>query len=366
MGTKPGLERLLLFNLATDSGDPILGFTTAWIAALSRHAGHIDVVTMRAGRLDVPPNVCVFSAGKELGYSQVRRGGRFYVILHRLLQKYDYDACFAHMMPLFALMAAPLLKRRRIPSTLWYVHRAAPPVLRSAEKVVDNIVTASETSFPIPSRKTIVSGHGIDTDLFAPSDDDRRDEGEFVILVAGRLAPIKRIEVVLDAVRLLLAGERPSEIRLRLVGPVLEREGDYAASLLARAEQAEVREHVEMAGPVPFSQMVQTYRESDLVVNLSPDGSFDKAPLEAMSCGVPIVTSNRDFGPLVSRVDPYLFVKEADPAAVASACRRLRLKSRHQRREIGHRLREIVMREHSLESLAQKLAVLLPGRQRDR
>src|SRR2546428_2863676 len=39
--------RILLFNLATDSDDPILGFTTRWIKALAKHVERIHVITMR-------------------------------------------------------------------------------------------------------------------------------------------------------------------------------------------------------------------------------------------------------------------------------------------------------------------------------
>src|SRR5688572_14425989 len=101
VGQREGI-RLLLFNLATDADDPILGFASGWIRALARHAEFIDVVTMRVGRVHLPANVRVFSVGKERGYSEARRATEFYRILQALLVGRHYDACFAHMMPLFA------------------------------------------------------------------------------------------------------------------------------------------------------------------------------------------------------------------------------------------------------------------------
>jgi len=117
------MKRLLLFNLATDADD-ILGFTTAWINALASRMDAIDVVTMRVGRLAVGANVRVYSVGKELGYSEARRFIAFYRILWRLLRANHYDACFAHMQPLFAILGAPLLKLYRVPITLWFAHGA--------------------------------------------------------------------------------------------------------------------------------------------------------------------------------------------------------------------------------------------------
>src|SRR5262245_2885224 len=116
--------RLLLFNLKTDADDSNLGFTTDWINALAPLCEYIDVVTMQSGRVTIADNVRVFSVGKERGYGDVRRTLEFYRILSRLLRERQYDVCFAHMMPLFAVMGAPLLKLWHVPVVLWYTHKA--------------------------------------------------------------------------------------------------------------------------------------------------------------------------------------------------------------------------------------------------
>src|SRR5512139_3862152 len=91
-----GAMRLLIFNLATDIDDPILGFTTHWIGALARRVECIHVITVRAGRLDGTDNVRVHSVGKEKGYREARRVVEFYRILWRLLRHERIDACFSH------------------------------------------------------------------------------------------------------------------------------------------------------------------------------------------------------------------------------------------------------------------------------
>src|SRR5918999_2285075 len=107
--------RVMLFNLATDADDPILGFTTRWIRALAAKVHSVQVITMRAGRVEVPENVQVHSVGKERGYTEPRRAVEFYRLLVNVLTSGSVDVCFAHMMPLFAIMAAPVLKIRGIP-----------------------------------------------------------------------------------------------------------------------------------------------------------------------------------------------------------------------------------------------------------
>lgn len=125
-----------------------MGFTTRWLNELAKHYETLDVVTMRAGRLATAPNVRVYSVGKERGLSEPARALRFYAILARLLRRKRYARCFAHMMPLFAVMGAPLLKAARVPILLWYTHRQNHRLLQLAERVAWQVVTASADSFP--------------------------------------------------------------------------------------------------------------------------------------------------------------------------------------------------------------------------
>ena len=83
---------LLVFNLAMDADDPALGHTTAWINALARRCEHVSVITMRAGRLAVEPNVDVHTLGKELGLSEPRRLVRFYGLVRSVLRERRIDA----------------------------------------------------------------------------------------------------------------------------------------------------------------------------------------------------------------------------------------------------------------------------------
>jgi len=164
------MSRLLVFNLATDADDPVLGFTTVWLNRLAAHYDALDVITMRAGRLDVAGNVRVYSVGKERGFSEPRRVWEFHRLLRERLAEQRYEACFAHMMPLFAVLGAPQLRIARVPVTLWYTHRSAHWTVRAAVPLVRRVVTAAPDSFPIATPKLRVLGHGVDTGFFSPAD----------------------------------------------------------------------------------------------------------------------------------------------------------------------------------------------------
>lgn len=352
--------RLLLFNLATDADDPVLGFTTAWLGELALHCDHIHVITVRQGGLDLPHNVSVYSVGKEKGYNKLRKVIEFYRYLGHILNSEQIDACFAHMQPLFAVLGAPLLKLKRIPITLWYTHKSVTWLLRLAEKLVDRVVTASPESFRITSEKVIAVGHGIDTDVFVPACHARSVDRPFTIISVGRLSPIKNVDILIQAVGILVQKHSCSDVQVRLVGEACDI--DYAERLHHQVMTAGLEAFVHFVGPVPFGQVVTQYQLADVMVNLSDTGSVDKAVLEAMSCGVPVFTSNAAFERVLGDLAPQLVVTRQDAADLSNRLLALKSQALEERLALGQQLRCIVIRDHSLPRLAQLLTNdILPG-----
>jgi len=347
--------RLLLFNLATDADDPILGFTTGWIATLAGHVESIDVITMRSGKLEVPQNVRVYSVGKEKGYSEPRRAIEFYRLLGKLLAGRHYDACFAHMMPLFAVMAAPFLRLKKIPTVLWYTHKSVNPMLRLATFLVERVVTASQESFRIPSSKVRVIGHGIDTEKFVPAEYRSLTNSPFTILTVGRLSPIKRIDLLIEAIALLREKKPYLSVCLKIVGgPARESDKCYEAELKQQVDSAGLQNTVVFTGSKSFQQILPFYQQASCFVNLSETGAIDKAVLEAMSCEVPVVT-NPAFTRVLGADLANTWVIDGDPSKLCDLLLFLADLSELERRQLGQQLRNIVVREHSLTELCLQL-----------
>lgn len=352
------MKRLLLFNLATDADDPILGFTTAWINALASRVEAVDVITMRVGRLAVAANVRVYSVGKEQGYSEARRAFEFYRILWRLLRTNRYDACFAHMQPLFAILGAPLLKLYRVPITLWFAHGAVTRRLRLAERLVDHVVTASAESFRIPSPKTHIIGHGIDTDQFSiPFTQQNEERTRFTLVSVGRLNPVKRPDILIDAVGLLR--QRGIAVHLRFIGDVTN--GAYLEVLRERVTQAGLDDAIEFAGPLGFDQIAGAYHQADVMVSASQTGSIDKVILEAMACGLPVITSNEAFVPVLKPWEPLLLMPPDDPAALAERVASLMALSSAERDALGGELRALVVRDYGIHQMMDRLMRVMTG-----
>ena len=356
MPVEQKMKRLLMFNLATDAENSALGFAISWIAELAKHVAAIDVITMYAGKYDLPEHVRVYSVGKEKGYSEPRRFLEFYRILFRLLRQHRYDGCFAHMMPLFAAMAAPILRLKKIPIVLWYAHKSATPVLRLATFFAQRVVTSVKEGFPITTSKCHVIGQGIATERFAPREDVVQQSCPFTLLMVGRISQIKRIDLLVNAVDILRQRAPEIHFRILLVGaPLTEQDQAYAASIERQISQKQLENFTVMTGSVPFEKILPYYHEADCCVNLCPNGAIDKVVLEAMSCGVIPLVTNLSFQAVFGEKLVALCLIEDEPEQIATRISAIYSLSQETRRAIGAELRAIVVNNHSLSVLCQKV-----------
>ena len=345
---------LLLFNLVTDRNDAILGFTTEWINTLAPFFGKIFVVTMTKGVVEVPPNVLVYSVGKELGLSEFRRVIRFYQIVLRIVSREHIDVCFVHMISIFAILFFPFTLLYRIPVLLWYCHTATSRTLRMAHRMVDRVVTCSAEGFRLPSRKVKIIGHGINTDIFKPFVGSSTCN-TFRLLTVGRLSPIKRCDVLIQAIQETIASG-PRDISFTIVGgPERSDTAEYEAYLKQMVSDGKLDSIITFRGPVPFHAVPPVYQEADLFLHACNTGGIDKAALEAMSSGCMVLSANPAFKTIFGELAGLLFVPENDPKQFAAHINKIRRMPLEERRALGSHLRQIVIDNHSLKRLTMQL-----------
>jgi len=351
--TQPPL-RLLMFNLMTDVSDPVLGFTTAWIRELATHCETIDLITMYQGQLNLPDNVRVYSAGRENGLSKPVRVLNFYRHLLRLITINQYDACFAHMMPLFAGLGGPLLTLRGIKTVLWYTHRQKSNQLKLGLNMSWRVVTAVKTSFPYDTDKLRVIGHGIDTDFYAPADEPKAASNTPIIIQVARLAAIKHQETTIKAVA-------KTDAHLTLVGDVQRGyPASYKNELKDMCQQLNMSHRATFTGDLLPPDVRNWYRKATIAVNMSPVGLFDKAALESMACGIPTIVCNNEFSHLMGEYTDLLIVDSPhDVDGLRARITQLLDMTPAQRHAIGQTLRQNVTAQYSLSSLVNRLVDVL-------
>jgi glycosyltransferase involved in cell wall biosynthesis len=346
--------RLLLFNLATDADDPILGFTTRWISALAKQVEFIHVVTMRAGRVEVPNNVRVYSLGKEKGDSEPRRAVKFYRLLFHILRKDRIDVCFSHMTPLFTILAASVLKTKAIPIVTWYAHPSLTWILRLAHHLSDRMVTSISDSYPYKHDKLSVIGHGIDSDIFSPGG-QVPSENTPTILCVGRLSPVKDHLTLLKAAW-LLRQHWTEPFRVVIVGgPAAGGDGSYVRLLHGQVEELGLEDTVYFEPPVPGERLPYWYRRCTVHVNLTPKGFVDKVALEAMSCAKPCLVANEGFKETLGIYTDKCLYAYRDPEQLADRMRWALSLSDTDRMVVGMYLRRQVESMHGLKRLVNRL-----------
>jgi len=345
--------RLLWFNLATDADDPILGFATRWIAAMAKRVEFIHVITMRAGRYELPDNARVYSVGKEKGYSEPRRALEFYRLLFRVLREDRIDACFSHMIPIFTVLAAPILKARGIPIVTWYAHPSLTWTLKLAHHLSDRMVTSVETAYPYKKDKLVVIGQGIDTDLFCP--DGTPPEEPPMILCVGRLSPVKDHPTLIRAAALLRERwGKPFRVVI-LGGPAGPQDESYVQSLHREVERLGLQDIVSFHSSVPMTRLPNWYRRCTVHVNMTPTGFGDKVAWEAMACARPCLVANEGFRETLGHYSDILFFRYRDSINLASKLDSILSLYSSERESIGQYLRERVVQLHSLERLVTRL-----------
>ncbi|MEW6610005.1 MAG: glycosyltransferase family 4 protein [Patescibacteria group bacterium] len=350
-----GIINVLFITRRVDQGHPLAGFAWAWVRELNKQlamaGGQLTVVTLEPSSAEgLMGNIAVHS---------VRRGKKnrfkdfiaFSILLKSLVSQ--NDIIFIHQHPVYALIAAPFAKIYRKKIYLWYVHKKVDYKLRIAAGVCSGIFTASKESFRLRTHTPVhVVGHGIDTDFFTPAEGTSQNSTT-VVLSVGRLSPIKGYDILIEAVRYLV--QQQNNVTVRIVGgPGLEGQKEYAAGLEQMVKDKGLQGIVRLVGPVAHRDIVNEYRNADVCVNLSDTGSLDKAVLEAMACGMPVITSNEAYQSIVTPIEPSLYVFRT-PDAVATAIKRVIAMPPEARRQLGGRLRALVVRDHDLKELVKKI-----------
>jgi len=348
--------KLLIVTQKVDVNDPILGFFHSWIKEFAKYCDKITVICLEKGDYDLPQNVRVLSLGKEKGESRAKYMHNFYKYIFQ--EKDNYDSVFVHMNPIYVVLGGFFWRIWKKKIALWYTHKSVDLKLRLAEKISNIIFTASKESFRLKSKKVVVTGHGIDVGNFKSQVSSvKQERGErFDILSAGRISPVKNYEIIIDAMKILV--DDNVDVCLKIVGgPGTQEQEKYLGQLKKKVQDADLSEVVEFVGEVANKDIVPYLQDADLFVNLSKTGSLDKAVLEAMACEIPVLTSNNGLeSTLVDFKDKLMF--EGENSSILSQKIKSIIKlDKSERPNLGEELRSIVVENHNLSKLINKLVL---------
>ncbi len=348
---------LLIITRKVDRTDSLAGFTYNWLSKIAQHLDNLIVICQEQGDISgLPHNIKVSSLGKERGNSKLKQ----FSLLQTLLAKNvkQVDGVFAHMMPLYSILAGPYCKFYHKKLIQWYTHRSVDWRLRLANLFVDEFITASRESFRLRTRKHVhIFGHGIDTNLFIPGEQANifNHQSKFSIVTVGRISPTKDYESIIKAIYELV-NQKITNIELTIIGDIgLKKQAIYLNNLKQMVTKMQLQPYVKFLGAIPNIDIPAYLQQANLFINLSGTGSLDKAVLEAMASGCLVLTSNvafKSFLPqelIIQRSRPYLLVEKIKylmhlrPSAY---------------RQLTYDLRQTIVDLHNLDNLAHNIVKL--------
>jgi glycosyltransferase involved in cell wall biosynthesis len=248
---------------------------------------------------------------------------RFLPRLYRAVQRADYVHLMANSWWSFHLVATPTVRiARRLHKPVVLNYRggeAADFFARQFRWVAPTLRAADRVVVPSGFLKEVFAGYGVATtivpnvvnlDHFAPAPDVVQEPH---LLVARSLEPLYGIDTALRACALL--HERGVPARLTVAG-----EGPEELPLHALARGLGIESRVQFTGQVDNAAMADVYRAARIVVNPSRADNMPISILEAMACGVPVVSTRVGGVPyLVADGRTALLVPPDEPLAMAEA-----------------------------------------------
>jgi colanic acid/amylovoran biosynthesis glycosyltransferase len=210
----------------------------------------------------------------------------------------------------------------------------------------------------VPGEKTLILHLGVrlPRDSTAKRFSGRRES--YVVLCPASFIPIKGHRYLIEAMKLL-----PAQVELWLAG-----EGELRAELERQVRELGLADRVRFLGFLSHDQLMELYRKKEVDAVVLPsvdlgDGLNEGIPvslIEAMSYGVPVISTNAGGTPELLRNGAGLLVPDKDPKALAAAIQTL-YKDPAYAEAVGEAGKKRVEEEFNVERIVKQLLELWRG-----
>lgn len=223
---------------------------------------------------------------------------------------------------LAALRGTPVIVNYRGGEAADYFKRSFRWVKPSLDKATEIVVPSGflKAVFGRFDQPTRVIPNIIDLERFSPADDGeagRVSNKDFTLVITRNLESIYGIDIAIRA----LARLRDSGVSARLL---IAGSGPEKAELVQLAASLGVTGQVEFVGRLDREEVVALYRAADAMLNPSHVDNMPNSVLEALACGLPVISTNVGGVPyILTHEESGLLVPPADPEALATAVLRL-------------------------------------------
>jgi len=317
-----GLRILLISNMWPGEFDPVFGvFVSRHVRALEEAGATVRVIANRdprTGPLRTPlkyARVLVRSLAAAASGSYDVVAGHF---LYPTAAIASAAARIAHV-PYVVVAHGTDVRSLEQPSLIGRMCRTAVQGADARVAVSGVLAERLRAAVGLPHDAPVDVVHmGIDTAVFLPNLDARSSlgvpEAERVVLFAGKLVPVKGVDILLRAFAALR--EAGDADRLVIVG-----DGPLAGALRDEARSLGCEGDVRFAGQVTQPELARWMAAADVFVLPSHDEGRGLVLLEAMACGTPCVASQVGGIPETLPAECGRLVPPGDAGALADAIR---------------------------------------------
>lgn len=336
---------LLILTQKMDRTDGVLGFMHHWVAKLAARVDFISVICLQRGIVNLPENVQVFSLRKE------ERAIRWRYILwlgrHLWRLRVDYDAVWIHMNPEYVVLAGWWWKLSGKKIFFWYNHQQGGLRVWLAARLADKVFYTSPQAYMRRFTHAVPMPVGVDAEQFVGT--TIAPPARTVIYV-GRLSPVKNAEILLTAlIRLHNQGEK---FKFTLVGEIDVKPREFSQKIKQLLATLARVGCLQLLGKVPNNRLPEILARQELLVNLTPPGSFDKVQIEAMASGTLVLTANTA---LQEILPPEFLLTEITVAQVVEKIKKIWELTPADKEKIRHNNRQYAATKHSLDKMLTTL-----------
>ena len=221
-----------------------------------------------------------------------------------------------------------------------------------------------EYLYQTDTQKIAVIPPGVDTSFFKPMNKEEAKKiigatpTDKILLFVGRIEPLKGLDMLLYALKVLIMKNPELSVCLWIVGgDILQKQELWSHQLKMLQQLKEILHlstHVKFVGQKTQEELPAYYNAAKMVIMPSHYESFGMVTLEAMACGVPVITTNvAGVSQLIDKEHAALITSVNNPLLLASQIKYL-LTDEATHTKISHDLQNKAQ-ELSWDSVVRKI-----------
>lgn len=304
--------KLVMFTSSYDTSLKEEGFIADWVNALSKEIDELVVILLNKPKTTTTiKNIKFYYLHKKTKLGKILE---IWQILNKENRDKKIDGIFSHIFEFLAVISGLWGKINRVKTGYWYAGGIKLNFLSLntlAFHMNDIVFTCSALEAKryvyiskINIKKISVMNHAINIDYFKTTERKMSDD-TCTIGYTCRCTRQKNIEALIQAAAMV---NKPLLLKLALSRT--QENPDYYNFIQQEMNKAQQTNHqlkIEILTNVNYSNLPEYYHSLDLYVHPSKMKSIDKAGLEAIASGLPVLLSSDGYGEILKKYPQNLF-----------------------------------------------------------